>query len=455
MAGPRGPLRWRKRSFTEASTADPASDGVIGRADTAWYDGWDDPLVAAREALRWGAGESTKSREHWSTWLRQRGENVTWTKRLDVPSVGAVTVVEAPYCSVIPAPVTVGPIDDPWQAPGVPTPTSSAGGRFLEVERATVVGGWDVIETSRGACWPALGQGLDQALISNALDRKLIGWTRDHMLIHPTEVPEQTLPTAIFLLGEHSTQFGHWMSDHLFRLLALRGRVSPGTPVLVDEGFFASAAWWLHVLLPDCPTYSVSPGQSVAVEHLIVPLQRAICPIGFRDALEFTPEIWPVDPRAALLLREAATGIRRGPSGGASGRRLLLERGAERRGIVNWDQVLAVTEGLDFDVLRVETIPVDALLEILTSASLVVAPDGSHLMNFYGAAGSRRFIILEGPVMQARAGMAGCLAYLGNEVVFVGGVAVGEEPRTPYEAKQRPFSVDVDALATVLADFTE
>ena len=428
---------------------------MTSRRDPAFYDGWDDPLVSFREGCRWGAGSDAGNRSRWETWLTRRGVAHEWVSRVNLGELGASTVLEAPYVMVAPPPRTTGPMTHPFAGPGEAVAIQSNGARFVEVENAAIVGGWDVIRTRDGACFPALDLGPEVGIVSNALDQRLIGWTGDHLVLRRESGPAfANVGDAIFACGEHSTQFGHWMMDYLPRLLAVRGMRDRPATVLVDEGQPPNAIWWLRKVLPDAEILEVPVGRSVTAERLVVPIQRACYPVGWRDPLELTPEIWPVDTRAAVQLRDLANvGDAALPHRAEAPRRLwFARRSGTQRALANQDEIAASLTEQGFEVMYPEDETPDSMAVHLSETAMVVAPGGSALYNLLNARAGLRVVVLLGPAMFSRGTFAALLPALGHRAVFVGGRAVADEGRTPYENLQRPFTISVDDVMAGIAD---
>lgn len=415
-----------------------------GRLDPDWYDGWDDPVVALREGIRWGAGQTPANRDAWERWLLSRGVDHYWSSRLRPQQCGAMTTIELPYLSVLPAPTTVGPMVDPYAGPDEPTIVSSTGGRYVEVPGATVVGGWDVIEVGDGAVWPVLEDWPDSGAISNALNQRLLGTSHHHHIIRRTpQGAVEELDAAIFLCGEHSQQFGHWMIDYVPRALGLRDWRERPTTVLIDADHDEKAQWWLRLALPDCQIRVIAAGASVRVAHLVVPLPRACLLPGWRDPLVYSPELWPMDVRSLrrldVLAREGRGQV---DAVGEPYRRLwLARRPTANKTLVNSGEIEALLMRQGFEVVYCDEYAAPDLQEMFEAAAIVVAGEGAHLFNMLGLTRRPPVVVLEGPVMVTRSLSAGWLGALGFAAVFVGGESAGPPGSNPYEERQRPYRV--------------
>src|SRR5205085_26484 len=85
----------------------------------------------------------------------------------------------------------------------------------------------------------------------------------------------------------------------------------------------------------------------------------------------------------------------------------------------------------------------------LEEARDIVAPLGSQLLNIIACRPGLRVLVLLGDtIMMIRGGVANFGSAAGHTIGIVGGSEVGPAGDTPYERKQRPYTVrtaDLDA----------
>lgn len=440
---------------------------VRGEIDNQ-YSGWDDPIVVLRDAVRRSTGRVEENRDEWASWLHDRGLDTIWAPRLSIEdSSTVITVIEDSYNYESPPPLVFGEIRDPHA--GTPLLLSSEGGRFWTVSDARVTGGWDVVRTADGACWPALTSSTESLLLSNALDARLIGWTHSFMILRDdAEVARsriwrgkrtgtsrgasRRIDTAIALVGEHSTQYGHWLTDYLSRALSVRS-LPTATRVLIDEGVPENALWWLHKVLPERPIMRLKAGESVDVGTLIVPLQRTFCPTGWIDSMELTPDIWSSDSNAVMQIQSLAT---RDTALANRHRKIWLGRRDHglNKPLLNQQKLFDRMVGHGFEMVYPEDLSMSQLQRLLGETKNIIAPLGSHLLNLLAARPGLRVLVLLGDViMQVRGGVANYASACGHDVALVGGTEVGPLGRNPYERKQRAYVVDPDLLEVAQSAF--
>jgi len=427
------------------------------------YGGWTDPLVAFRDALRQDPRGVEEDSGAWGEWLRDRGVGTEWLARIAVTDrvCGEITVVDGPYEDMLAVPRVYGTINDPHE--GMPVRIPVEGGRYWTVADATVVGGWDIVTTPSGACWPALGPSTESVLVSNALGARLLGWTPSFMVVRdPTRGPRRRVASllcrrrrridaAVALVGEHSFQYGHWMIDYLCRALAVRD-VDASLPILVDAAISPSARWWLERVLPGRRILALQQHQPIEVGRLLVPLQRTFCPTGWIDSLELGPEVWSWDSKAIAELHRLATADRRDVR---RHRRLFLpRRPGTNKPLVNQDELADAAARDGFQLVYPEDLSMPNLQALLDETEDVIAPVGSQVKNVVAARAGLRVLVLAGGDMGKLRGDAVHYGRVcGHEVALIGGRAAGPSPRTAYERKQAPYEVDVGLFEAARLDF--
>jgi hypothetical protein len=429
----------------------------------ARYGGSADPVVAFRDALRSDPTGVEAAKDAWVAWLRQRGAPSTWLRRMSVtdPACGDLRFVDGPYEDVLAVPRVYGTIDDPHE--GVPVTIPVAGGRYWCVQDAKVVGGWDVVTTASGACWPALDPGTESLLVSNALDARLLGWTPSSMVVRDgaagqhrhvgsfARISRRRVDTAIALVGEHSFQFGHWLIDYLGRALSVR-HLDEAIPVLIDSAVPQNARWWLERVLPGRRVLALERQEEIAVDLLIVPLQRTFCPPGWVASFDFGPEVWLWDSRAIAELQKLTSAA--GPAVRRH-RRLFLARRPERnKPLVNQSELAAAVADDGFEVVYPEDVPMPALRALLDETEQVIAPTGSQLKNLVAARAGLRVLVLAGGAMgKLRAETMHYGRVCGHQVALLGGFDVGPSHGNPYARRLMPYKIDAGLFEAARRDF--
>ena len=439
------------------SSIGPTSNAEIDQR----YWGWD-PVIALRDALRRNPTRAEERRAAWTSWLRERGVHTAWLRRLSVddPRGGVVTVAEEASDYIVPSPVLYGVTESPRA--DTPLRLSSSGARYWTARAARVVGGWDVVRTREGACWPALTPRDESFLVSNALDARLLGWTPSFMIVRDDArarrpgllslIRERVshLDHAIALVGEHSFQYGHWLGDYLPRALAVR-ELPTSVPILIDASVPENSRWWLEKVLPGRPTIELEPGAAVDVDTLFVPLQRTFCPTGWIDSMEMSSDVWSADPSAVAQMQNLAMADAPAP---IRHRRLWLGRRGGNRPLLNQQELFETMVPHGFSLLYAEDYSMDGLQSVLDETKDIIAPLGSQILNVLAARPGLRVLVLLGDVLASvRGWVVVAPVACGHELGVAMGDRVGEPGRNPYEDAQRPFTVSPQVLEVAHASF--
>lgn len=415
------------------------------------YEGWANQGRAVRAALLENAEAVEEHASAWRAWLSRHGLDTRWLPRISVDdeSRGSLITLRPGYEFSGSPPRVYGGVDDPDQGRAIRF--SSDGERYWRVRRGHVVGGWDIIETPAGACWPALTPSTADVLVSNALDEKLLGWTPSSFIVRndTSSLTTLRLRSAIALVGEHSTKFGHWMLDYGVRALSARA-IPRATPVVIDAGMPENCRWWLDTILPGRAIISVEPGRVVRAKRLYVALPRTFCPTGWHEPIPMTRHMWWIDGPAAAQIQEIVTRDR--PARRRRRRLWFVRRSTDRR-LVNEADLLDGIASQGFEAIRLEGLGMDETQALLDDAAIVVCPIGGVLYNLIATRPGLRVLVLIGSKMHHyRGSVCALLEALGHDYALVGGHEVGPAPRTPFEEKQSDYRIDAALLREAIAD---
>jgi len=329
-----------------------------------------------------------------------------------------------------------------------PGPGKSLGGRNLHLHNARVTAGWDVIRFGDYGIFPQLSRENHNVLESYELDNKLVGWTRDRLVVRRDKAkPIRHYSRAVSLFGSYMNQWGHVTFDLLLRLLSLDG-YPRDMVILLQEGTPINFVELIRYLWGFSNFEFVPVGSTVTVADLIVPLSRTLCPVGWKFDLDVDKVgwSWTCDGPAWREMKQHADALGTPPALGAE--RLYLRRRQLNSRFVNADEVDAYLRGHGFKFLHLEEMSIAEVQRALFGAGCIVAGIGSHLSNMLFAPEAARLVIIV-PEDCSPFGAINMLAYCGLEVSLVGCrkfVSLGAEAVTPYERKQLPMVTPMPEL---------
>lgn len=324
----------------------------------------------------------------------------------------------------------------------------SYGARHLSLQNSTHTAGWDLIEHSGGATFLQLDSDNEQLIESYALDEKLHGWNRTHIVYRDLEPWDRSYPDrGVVLFGAYMNQWGHFVIDLAFRLI---DNIDPNAKwnIFIQEGTPTNAKEIIRMFAPHSELWEVPVGKSITLKESIVPLPRTLCPVGWK------PEIhahengwgWSIDGPAVRKLPKVPPQEQTGKLA----RKIFLHRVQKNSSITNLNEVKRFLKARGFEFLQAEKLELNELLALLGEAEVVVASQGSHLLNLMFLEESTIVVLLVGP-LAGLAGPGSALLQAGHTCITVVCDWEVQQEATPYELKQAPILVDLVSLDKALS----
>ena len=324
----------------------------------------------------------------------------------------------------------------------------SSGARHLSLKNSTHTAGWDIVEHSGRATFLQLDSGNEQLIESYALNQKLIGWNRTHVVYRDQEKWDFTYPDeGIVLFGSYMDQWGHFVIDIAFRLI---DNIDPRkkTNIFVQQGTPENAKEIIRMFAPQAEIWEVPVGKSITLQQSIVPLSRTLCPVGWNPDIHAHENGWgwSIDgpavrklPKLGLLEKDERK----------TRRRVFLDRAQENVALSNGDEVKSFLKKQGFEFIQAEKQSLKELGDLLNDCSVVVAGNGSQLLNllFWEKPLS---VIRFASRLDGALGVGSGLTYAGHNCITI----VCDWARIPqgskYEMKQAPLSVNLESLEDAL-----
>lgn len=324
----------------------------------------------------------------------------------------------------------------------------SYGARHLLLQNSTHTAGWDLIEHSGGTTFLQLDSDNEQLLESYVLNQKLIGWNRTHIVYRDLEPWDCSYPDrGVVLFGSYMNQWGHFVIDLAFRLI---DNIDPNAKhdIFIQEGTPANAKEIIKMFAPNSELWEVPVGKSITLKDSIVPLPRTLCPVGWK------PEIhahengwgWSIDGPAVRKLPKVPPQEQTGKLA----RKIFLHRVQKNSSITNLNEVNRFLKAREFEFIQAEKLELNELLALLGEAEVVVASQGSHLLNLMFLEESTTVVLLVGP-LAGIAGAGSALLQAGHKCITVVCDWKDVQEATPYERKQAPILVDLISLDKALS----
>ena len=318
---------------------------------------------------------------------------------------------------------------------------------MAEIPDASVVGGLGVAVTADGtalidAAFEARAERFDLAQPSMPFaDRR-------SALVDAISVAAEPIEAGVLLQGPGSTNYYHWLVEHLSRLLVLNlAGVPADVPLLIDARVLGTAqlADALHAVdVDNRRVIALEPGVEYRVRRLLIPGPPFWAPSNLRDHLQLEVGDNLVAAEAIAFLRS-----RLAPPAGETGRRRLYVARQARTGgrrLTNEPEVRQVFRDAGFEVVSPEDLSFADQRALFGDAAVVASESGAALTNMLCAPQSAILICLQAEAWPMNV-YADLVGHAGQASLFIPGNVETERPPKPYQVR---FSVDSEALRGLL-----
>ncbi len=366
----------------------------------------------------------------------------SWCHEFDLPR----TIVEPAQLIEVPVTRIFG---QPWTQ--VRTPTQVPPVALAEVHDVDVVGGESLL-------LPVSGRAIiydlplryreDRVDVTSSTLRYRLG---DDALVTRGPAAEQALERGIFLCGQSTGNYYHWLFEHLPKLRALTADARyDDWPLLVDAGLHPNLRAALNRL--NCarrPIIEIAPGMRQRVQRLLVPESGVTMPLDFRSGTTVQADDILFAPRALAYLRSGLLPVTVTPAGH---RRLYLRRGpAGYRRLLNEPAIEAEFIAQGFEVVQTGTMDLDEQIATFAAAEMIAGPTGAAMANMAFAPTDCRLLVLYYPAVPFFY-FSNLAATLGQNLMYLLGTPEELSNTIGY---QLDFTVDPGRVAPALAELAQ
>lgn len=363
-------------------------------------------------------------------WLARRGEAPDFTGDLEV------------------MPVESPPI---YGEPDLPRPRTNVLGYTpyaCTLRDATVFAKSSLILTSDGAVVndtvadPRYGRFLDLPH-----DRLVLARRDDRLLLDVGARPVREMDGAVMLSGWVSEHFGHWVPEYLCRLAYLeRHPRFADLPLLVDDDMPPQHLEYLRLLVTN-PVVAIPTETAFRVGELVTASPSTFFPVHLTADHTVPPENQGGLPVGGFRYLQQRV-LERLPPSGARGRRLYLSRRSRTwRRLENEEAISEALAGQGFEVLFPEDMSLADQVRMYQEASLVVAPNGSSLLNAIFAPTDLKLIVLSQRGLYNWGTFYGLMSELGYDLTFL----CGDDD---MGLKHANYSVPIPRLLQAVAEYS-
>jgi capsular polysaccharide biosynthesis protein len=293
----------------------------------------------------------------------------------------------------------------PFQAPPIFGETSEPGPKLNVpgyVIYATSLSGATIFSRSGFILMP------DGAILSDAFsderfgrfmlfphDKTVVAHKGGRVLLDTGQDPPGEIEAGIMLSGWASDQFGHWVPEYLCRLSYLnRHHRFENLPIIVDAGMPPQHLEFLRLLV-DNPIVEIPVGGALKVGELIVASPSTWFPVHMAPG-------HPVPSQNQGGFSTEGFRFMQGrieaqfPAPAVHDRKLYMSRKSRSwRRPTNEDEICATLAARGFEIILAEDMTVAEQIMMYQAAEIVVAPNGSALLNAVFAPKDLTLILLQ------------------------------------------------------------
>lgn len=244
------------------------------------------------------------------------------------------------------------------------------------------------------------------------------------------------IESGIFMSGLASNAFGHWLPEFLPKLQFLQKHPDyDQLPVIVDANMPQSHIDHLRRLCSN-PLIELQANECLLCHRLLVAPSPAFSPV----------ELYPNDisvremPGLSLRAMRFLQGGTHPPAASNKTRRLFLARKTMQwRRLINESEIAEDLSELGFEVIFMETMSTSEQIELFQQADIIVAPNGSALLNLIFADTKVKLLVLTQPNLFNWGTFQGPMDALGYQSMCVSGeYAVNEsEKHSDYRIQKQ------------------
>lgn len=319
-------------------------------------------------------------------------------------------------------------------------------GYLAELADVEVIGGHGVVlaDGGRTALLELEGRDPSRVMIPDWL---IYHHLDNHLLLRATHTDQAPVKEGIWLAGQSSGNYYHWLVEFLPRLKTIEEHPEyRGLPLIVDAGLHENLIECLRRLAPERELVPLRAQHRYRFERLVVPSSLNWLPHDFRRDAVALPQDFAFTPPAIDYLRSRLAGLE---EKSVAGRRRLyiVRRNPAYRRLINDDEVERFFLSRGFESVCPDDMSLAEQIETFSRAEVIAGPTGAGFANMVFAPRDATVIILyyAGVPHQYFSSLG---SSIGQRVVYVFGEPVEGSHGMAY---QRDYSVPLPLLERALA----
>lgn len=254
------------------------------------------------------------------------------------------------------------------------------------------------------------------------------------------------LEAGVMLSGWVTEHFGHWVPEYLCRLSYLEHHPRfADLPIIVDSDMPPQHLEFLNLLVPN-RIVQIAPDEAIRCGELIVASPSTFFPVHLTPEHQVPPESQGGLPVGGFRYLQERV-LQNLPPTGPMDRKLYLSRKSRAwRRLLNEDEISAILAGLGFEILFPEEMTLEEQVRMYQGAKVVVAPNGSSLLNAIFAPKDLTLLVLSQRGLFNWGTYYGLMRELGYDPTFLCGDEETEEKHAHYFIPLARLVEALDAL---------
>ena len=278
-------------------------------------------------------------------------------------------------------------------------------------------------------------------------DKTVLARRGDQMLLDVGQYPVEEIEAGVMLSGWASEHFGHFVPEYLCRIAYLeRHPRFAELPIIVDSDMPAQHLQYLSLIVPN-RIVQIPAGGAFRCGELIVASPSTFFPVHLTPDHEVPPQNQGgLSVEGARLLQ--ARVLEKLPLPSVRSRKIYLSRKSRTwRRLLNEDEISAALAERGFEILYPEEMSFEDQVRMYQSAKIVVAPNGSSLLNAMFASRDLVLIALSQRGLFNWGTFYGLMRELGHDLTFLCNAEETGEKHADYR-------IEVSSLISAIGSLT-
>jgi capsular polysaccharide biosynthesis protein len=267
-----------------------------------------------------------------------------------------------------------------------------------------------------------------------------------HLLAHGERVaivasrPEERLDVGVFLAGNGSSNYYHWLLELLPKLEFVE---DVDWPLLVSaDAHGATFRDALSRIAGERPIVFLDNERTYRVSRLLYVTSPILCPFNLRRGEAFRPEDFLLHPASIRFLRGRLSSPRSAGAGPAS-RRIFMARRPGRRDY-NQDEIFAILSEHGFEKVHMEDLSLSEQIETVASAEMIAGPTGAAWTNLLFARRGTRCLCWMAEELRGFAGYSNLAHAVGADLRYVTYRAGAQDTHALYALDYRVDPTEIE-----------